>query len=75
MRWLWGSLRALFRIFCRTWLKVTISGTEHLRADSGALLLMIVEFLLIHAIDVTDREEVIRSIRDGLEKKVMEACR
>jgi 1-acyl-sn-glycerol-3-phosphate acyltransferase len=38
--WLWESLRALFRIFCRTWLKVTISGTEHLRADSGALLLM-----------------------------------
>lgn len=33
------------------------------------------KFLLIHAIDVTDREEVIRSIRDGLEKKVMEACR
>lgn len=31
--------------------------------------------LLIHAIDVTDREEVIRSIRDGLERKVMEACR
>jgi multicomponent Na+:H+ antiporter subunit E len=33
------------------------------------------KFLLIHAIDVIDREEVIRSIRDGLEKKVMEACR
>lgn len=38
--WLWESLRALFRIFCSTWLKVKISGTEHLRADSGALLLM-----------------------------------
>lgn len=38
--WLWESLRALFRIFCRTWLKVSISGMEHLRADSGALLLM-----------------------------------
>ncbi len=33
------------------------------------------KFLLIHAIDVTDREALIRSIREGLEKKVMEACR
>lgn len=33
------------------------------------------KYLLIHAIDVTDREELIRSIREGLEKKVMEACR
>lgn len=33
------------------------------------------KFLLIHAIDVTDREELVRSIREGLEKKVMEACR
>lgn len=33
------------------------------------------KFLLIHAIDVTDREELIRSISEGLEKKVMEACR
>jgi multicomponent Na+:H+ antiporter subunit E len=32
-------------------------------------------FLLIHAIDVGDREALIRSIRDGLEAKVMEACR
>lgn len=38
--WLWESLRALFRVFCRTWLKVTISGTENLRPDSGALLLI-----------------------------------
>lgn len=33
------------------------------------------KFLLIHAIDVTDREELIRSIREGLEAKVVEACR
>lgn len=33
------------------------------------------KFLLIHAIDVADRDELIRSIRDGLEKKVLEACR
>jgi multicomponent Na+:H+ antiporter subunit E len=33
------------------------------------------KFLLIHAIDVTDREELIASIRDGLEAKVREACR
>jgi len=33
------------------------------------------KYLLIHAIDVTDREELIRSIRDGLEAKVREACR
>ena len=33
------------------------------------------KFLLIHAIDVTDREALIRSIREGLEQKVMEACR
>lgn len=32
-------------------------------------------FLLIHAIDVGDREALIREIRDGFEKKVMEACR
>lgn len=32
-------------------------------------------FLLIHAIDVGDREALIRSIREGLEAKVMEACR
>jgi multicomponent Na+:H+ antiporter subunit E len=32
-------------------------------------------FLLIHAIDVSDREALIRSIREGLEAKVMEACR
>lgn len=32
-------------------------------------------FLLIHAIDVTDREALVRSIREGLERKVMEACR
>lgn len=32
-------------------------------------------FLLIHAIDVNDREALIRSIREGLEAKVMEACR
>jgi multicomponent Na+:H+ antiporter subunit E len=31
--------------------------------------------LLIHAIDVTDREALIAGIREGLEKKVMEACR
>jgi len=31
--------------------------------------------LLIHAIDVRDREELIRGIREGLEAKVMEACR
>lgn len=31
--------------------------------------------LLIHAIDVPDREALIRSIREGLEAKVMEACR
>lgn len=31
--------------------------------------------LLIHAIDVRDREGLIRSIREGLEAKVMEACR
>ena len=31
--------------------------------------------LLIHAIDVTDREALIRGIREGLEAKVMEACR
>ena len=33
------------------------------------------KFLLIHAIDVTEREALIRSIREGLEAKVMEACR
>ena len=33
------------------------------------------KYLLIHAIDVTDREELIRSIRDGLEAQVREACR
>lgn len=33
------------------------------------------KFLLIHAIDVADREELIRSIREGLEKRVLEACR
>jgi len=33
------------------------------------------KYLLIHAIDVTDREELIRSIREGLEAKVMEVCR
>ena len=33
------------------------------------------KFLLIHAIDVYDREALIRSIREGLEAKVMEACR
>ena len=33
------------------------------------------KYLLIHAIDVTDREDLIRSIREGLEKRVMEACR
>lgn len=33
------------------------------------------KYLLIHAIDVADREELIRSIREGLEKRVMEACR
>lgn len=33
------------------------------------------KYLLIHAIDIADREELIRSIREGLEKKVMEACR
>ena len=33
------------------------------------------KFLLIHAIDVTDREALIRSIREGLEAKVMGACR
>lgn len=33
------------------------------------------KFLLIHAIDVKDREALIAEIRDGLEKKVMEACR
>ncbi|MFM7165741.1 MAG: lysophospholipid acyltransferase family protein [Planctomycetaceae bacterium] len=38
--WIWESLRAVFRIFCRTWLKVTISGTENLRPDCGALLLI-----------------------------------
>jgi len=32
-------------------------------------------FLLIHAIDVGDREALILSIREGLEAKVMEACR
>ena len=32
-------------------------------------------FLLIHAIDVSDREALIRSIREGLEAKVREACR
>jgi len=32
-------------------------------------------FLLIHAIDVEDREALIRDIREGFEKKVMEACR
>jgi multicomponent Na+:H+ antiporter subunit E len=31
--------------------------------------------LLIHAIDVRDREELIRGIREGLEARVMEACR
>lgn len=31
--------------------------------------------LLIHAIDVTDREALIRGIREGLEKRVIEACR
>ncbi len=32
-------------------------------------------FLYVHAIDVGDREALIREIRDGFEKKVMEACR
>jgi len=31
--------------------------------------------LLIHAIDVSDREALIRGIREGLEARVMEACR
>lgn len=32
-------------------------------------------FLLIHAIDVDDKEALIRSIREGLEARVLEACR
>lgn len=31
--------------------------------------------LLIHVIDLQDRDALIRSIRDGLEARVMEACR
>ena len=31
--------------------------------------------LMIHAIDVADREALVRSIREGLEAKVLEACR
>lgn len=33
------------------------------------------KFLLIHAIDVGNRDALIREIREGLESKVMEACR
>jgi len=32
-------------------------------------------FLLIHVIDVANREALIRSIREGLEARVREACR
>jgi multicomponent Na+:H+ antiporter subunit E len=32
-------------------------------------------FLLIHAIDVRDREALVREIREGFETKVIEACR
>lgn len=32
-------------------------------------------FLYVHAIDVADKEALIREIREGFEKKVMEACR
>jgi len=31
--------------------------------------------LYVHAIDVEDKEALIREIRDGFERKVMEACR
>lgn len=33
------------------------------------------KLLLIHAIDVQERDGLIREIREGLETKVMEACR
>lgn len=37
---IWNSLRILFRIFCRTWLRVTVSGTEQLNLHTGGLLLL-----------------------------------
>ncbi|MGV2338561.1 MAG UNVERIFIED_CONTAM: 1-acyl-sn-glycerol-3-phosphate acyltransferase [Planctomycetaceae bacterium] len=37
---IWSSLRFLFRIFCRTWLRVSVSGTEHLNLQTGGLLLL-----------------------------------
>jgi 1-acyl-sn-glycerol-3-phosphate acyltransferase len=37
---IWTFLRSLFRLFCRSWLRVTISGTENLNLQTGALLLL-----------------------------------
>ncbi|MFM7036969.1 MAG: lysophospholipid acyltransferase family protein [Planctomycetaceae bacterium] len=37
---IWSFLRFLFRIFCRTWLQVRVSGTESLNLRTGGLLLL-----------------------------------
>ena len=37
---LWRFLRIPFRIFCRTWIRLEISGQEHLRDDAGGVLLV-----------------------------------
>ena len=37
---IWSGLRFLFRIFCSTWLRVSVSGTEHLNLQTGGLLLL-----------------------------------
>jgi 1-acyl-sn-glycerol-3-phosphate acyltransferase len=37
---IWTTLRSLFRLFCRSWLRVTVSGTENLNLQTGALLLL-----------------------------------
>ncbi|MFM7058285.1 MAG: lysophospholipid acyltransferase family protein [Planctomycetota bacterium] len=37
---IWSILRFLFRIFCSTWLRVSVSGTEQLNFQTGGLLLL-----------------------------------
>lgn len=37
---IWIVLRFLFRIFCSTWLRVSVSGTEQLNLQTGGLLLL-----------------------------------
>lgn len=38
--WLWNLLRIPIRWFCSTWIRVTVSGTEHIDRTRGALLLV-----------------------------------